>query len=75
MPKSISQQLKAAIENQGLSIYGAALTLVKAEGTDTPTKVKAAHKRLTAYTSDSPPKSIVQLEEACEALGLTITIK
>ena len=72
MPNSISEQLKAAIASKGLTLYGAAL-IVGAEDTDTPTKT--IHKRLTAYTSDNPPKSLVQLEETCRALGLTITIE
>ena len=69
---SISQQLKAAINAQGLTLYGAAMTI----GADDPgTPLKTIHKRLTAYTSDNPPKSLVQLEQACKALGLTITIE
>ena len=71
MPKSVSQQLKAAINAQGLTLYGAALT-IGADEPDIP--LKTIHKRLTAYTSDNPPKSIVQFEEACNALGLEIRI-
>ena len=72
MNSSIPGQLKDAIASKGLTLYGAAL-IVGAEDLDT--SIKAIHKRLTAYTSDSPPTSIAQLEETCRALGLTITIE
>ena len=35
---------------------------------------KAAHKRLTKCTSDTPPTSLALLESDIEALGLQITI-
>jgi hypothetical protein len=68
---TIPAQLRAALDGKTLTIYGAAQIV----GAETDEALKAVHYRLTSYTSDSPPKTIRQLEEVCAALGLTITIK
>jgi hypothetical protein len=67
---TIPEQLRAALDGKALTIYGAAQIV----GAETDEALKAVHGRITAYTSDSPPKTIRQLEEVCKALGLTITI-
>ena len=68
---TIPAQLPAALAAQKLTIYGAA----QIAGAEIDEPLKTIHRRIAAYTSDKPPQSIAQLEELCNALGLTITIK
>ncbi len=67
---TIPAQLRAALAAQNLTIYGASQMV----GAETDEALATVHRRITAYTSDNPPKTVAQLEQLCKALGLTITI-
>ena len=61
-------QLSTHLASLGLTIAQAARKIGGDEG------YKAAHKRLTKCTSDTPPTSLALLEADLEALGLQLTI-
>jgi hypothetical protein len=67
---TIPTQLRAALDAQNLTLYGASLIV----GAETDEGIKTVHRRITSYTSDRPPKSIAQLEQTLDALGLQLTI-
>jgi len=67
----IANQLRSAIVAKGLTLYGAA----KLIGAKSDLPLKTVYRRLTDMTANNPPLSQQILEETCEALGLTITIK
>ena len=68
---TIAQQLEAALTAKGLTLYGAA----KLVGAKSDLPLKTVYRRLADMTADNPPLSQQILQETCEALGLTITIK
>ena len=61
-------QLSTHLAALGLTIAQAARKIGGDEG------YKAAHKRLTKCTSDTPPTSLALLEADLDALGLQLTI-
>ena len=65
---SLPTTLAQAIASLGLTIAQAARKIGGDEG------YKAAHKRLTKCTSDTPPTSLALLEADLDALGLQLTI-
>ena len=68
---TIAQQLRAALTAKGLTLYGAAQFI----GAKSDLPLKTVYRRLADMTADNPPLSQQILQETCEALGLTITIK
>ena len=75
MSSNLPADLTQAIASLGLTIPQAAR---KIGGDSLPAhqcpRYKAAHKRLTKCTSETPPTSLALLEADLEALGLQITI-
>jgi len=67
---TIPAQLRASLDALNLTLYGASQIV----GAETDEDLKTVHRRITAYTSETPPKSISQLEQTLDALGLQITI-
>lgn len=67
---TIPAQFRASLDALNLTLYGASQIV----GAETDEELKTVHVRLTRLTSDTPPKSIAQLEQALDALGLQITI-
>ena len=61
-------QLSTHLAALGLTIAQSARKIGGDEG------YKAAHKRLTKCTSDTPPTSLALLEADLDALGLQLTI-
>lgn len=66
---TIPTQLRAALDAQNLTLYGASLII----GAETDEAIKTIHRRLSSYI-DGPPQSIAQLEKALDALGLRLVI-